>query len=602
MGSLVLLDLMGGVALLLWGLHMVHSGVLRAFGPDLRRGLAKALQNRFTAFTAGVGLTALLQSSTATALITSSFTAEGLVGLVPALAIMLGANLGTTLIVQILSFNIAAAAPVLFILGLVAFRSGARSRVKDIGRVSIGLGLMLLALHILLNTLAPAENVPGVRLLMNAITGDPVLCILIGALVTWAVHSSVASVLLVMSLAYSHFISLPAALALVLGANLGSAINPLLEGARRDNPASYRLPVGNLINRLVGVLLVAPFLGPIAEALQAWQPDLAKLTAAFHIAFNVAMAIIFIGLLDGLSALLKKAFPDRPPETDPSRPRYLDESALETPSLALADAARETLHMGDIVEVMLRQVMAAMMTNDRSLVDQVSRMDNAVDGLDEAIRLYLTKLTRDSLDEREGRRAMEIISFAINLEHIGDIIDKNLSELAAKKIKRRFQFSPEGAEELSAFHKRTMDSLRIAFGVFMSGDVAEARKLLADKALLRNAELAATERHLDRLREGRPETIETTSLHLDVLRDLRRIHSHICSAAYPVLEAAGELPADRTEADPVPLSILTAYLSLRLSGCVPPRAEHLSQRRRLHRLGGTIHQRAPQPFYRTVAI
>jgi phosphate:Na+ symporter len=545
MGSLVLLDLMGGVALLLWGLHMVHSGVLRAFGADLRRLLAKALSNRFTAFAAGIGLTALLQSSTATALITSSFTAEGLLGLVPALAIMLGANVGTTLIVQILSFNIAAAAPVLFVIGLVAFRSGAHSRIKDMGRVAIGLGLMLLALHILLDTLAPAENVPGVRLFMNAITGDPVLCIIIGAIVTWLVHSSVASVLLVMSLAYAQFVAPSAALALVLGANLGSAINPLFEGVRRDNPASYRLPLGNLINRVVGVLLVTPFLAPITEFLQRWQPDPAKLTAEFHIAFNVAMAIIFIGLLDSLAALLRKAFPDRPQAADPSRPRYLDESALETPSLALADAARETLHMGDHVEVMLRKVMAAMMTNDRTLVDQVSKMDNSVDSLDEAIKLYVTKLTRGSLDEREGHRAMEIISFAINLEHIGDIIDKNLSELATKKIKRRFQFSPEGAEELSAFHKRTTDSLRVAFGVFMSGDVNEARKLLAEKALLRNAELAATERHLDRLREGRPETIETTSLHLDVLRDLRRIHSHICSVAYPVLDGAGEMPAHR---------------------------------------------------------
>ena len=543
MGSLVLLDLMGGVALLLWGLHMVHSGILRAFGPDLRLLLAKALNNRFTAFAAGIGLTALLQSSTATALITSSFTAEGLVGLVPALAIMLGANVGTTLIVQVLSFNISAIAPVLFILGLVAFRGGARSRFKDLGRAAIGLGLMLLALHILLDTLAPAEDAPGVRVFMSAITGDPVLCIVIGAVITWAVHSSVASVLLVMSLAYAHFFTPEAALALVLGANLGSAINPVFEGARRDNPASYRLPVGNLINRLAGVLLVLPFLRPIAGLLQAWQPDLAKLTAEFHIAFNLATAIIFIGLLDGMARLLKAFLPDRIQQADPSRPRYLEESALETPSLALADAARETLHMGDQVEIMLRKVMAAIMTNDRALVEEVSRMDDGVDRLDEAIKLYVTKLTRGSLDEREGRRAMEIISFAINLEHIGDIIDKNLSELATKKIKRRFQFSPEGAEELSAFHKRTMDSLRIAFGVFMSGDVNEARKLLAEKAALRNAELAATERHLDRLREGRPETIETTSLHLDVLRDLRRIHSHICSVAYPVLDAAGELPA-----------------------------------------------------------
>jgi phosphate:Na+ symporter len=523
----------------------VHSGILRAFGPDLRRLLSKTLANRFSALVAGIGLTALLQSSTATALITSSFAAEGLVGLVPALAIMLGANVGTTLIVQALSFNVSAIAPVLFVLGLVAFRSGSRSRIKDLGRVSIGLGLMLLSLHILLDTLAPAENAPGVRVIMNALTGDPILCILIGAVVTWAAHSSVASVLLIMSLAYAHFITPYAALALVLGANLGSAINPVFEGARRDNLASYRLPLGNLINRVVGILLVAPFLPQIVEHLPAWQPDLAKLTAEFHMAFNIATAIIFFGLLDGLARILTWLLPDRVPEADPAQPRYLDESALETPSLALADAARETLRMGDMVESMLRQVMTAMMTNNRALADQVSRMDNAVDGMHEAIKLYVTKLTRGSLDDREGKRALEIISFAINLEHIGDIIDKNLSELATKKIKHRLQFSPEGAQELAAFHKRIMDSLRVAFGVFMSGDANEAYKLLAEKSTLRDTELAATERHLERLREGRPESIETSSLHLDVLRDLKRIHSHICSVAYPVLQAAGQLEAYR---------------------------------------------------------
>ena len=543
MGSMVLLDLMGGVALLLWGLHMVHSGILRAFGPDLRQLLARALSNRFKAFAAGVGLTALLQSSTATALITSSFAAEGLVRLVAALAIMLGANVGTTLIVQVLSFNITAIAPVLFVLGLVAFRSGPRSRIKDLGRVCIGLGLILLALHILLDTLAPAENAPGVRIIMDAITGDPVLCVIIAAAITWAVHSSVASVLLIMSLAYAHFISPIAALALVLGANVGSAINPLIEGARRDNLASYRLPLGNMVNRLLGLVIVLPFLRPIAEHLQAFQPDLAKATAEFHVLFNVVTAVIFIGLLDVMARLLEWLLPDRVQQSDPARPRYLDESALETPSLALADAARETLRMGDMIETMLRDVMTAMMANDRALVDQVSRTDNAVDALHEAIKLYVTKLTRGSLDEREGKRAMEIVSFAINLEHIGDIIDKNLSELAAQKIKRRFQFSPEGAEELLAFHRRILDSLRIAFGIFMSGDANEARKLLEEKAALRNAELEAIERHLDRLREGRPETLETTSLHLDVLRDLRRIHSHICSVAYPVLDATADLSA-----------------------------------------------------------
>ncbi len=534
---------MGGVALLLWGLHMVLTGVLRAFGPNLRRFLDKALRNRFTAFVAGLGLTALLQSSTATGLMTTSLAADGLVSLVPALAIMLGANVGTTLIVQVLSFNVSAVAPLFFVVGVITFRAGGQSLTRALGRIAIGLGLTLLALHILIDTLAPAEQAPLARALLASVTHDPVLCIVIAAALTWAAHSSVAVVLLVMSLAYSHFVSAEAAIALVLGANFGSAINPLIEGGIHGNPASRRLPLGNLINRLVGILIVLPFLPALARELSMFQPDAAKMTAEFHLLFNVVLAAIFIGLLDPIAALLVRVLPERKQTEDASVPRYLDEAALETPPLALVNAARETLRMGDTVEVMLRDVMAALMNNDRALVSKVSRLDNVVDRLNEAIKLYITKLTRDALDEREGRRAMEIVSFTINLEHIGDIIDKNLCELATKKIKRGHQFSPEGAAELTAFHKRVCEGLQAAFGIFMAGDVDAAHKLLREKAELRKAEIEAADRHFERLREGRPESLETTSLHLDALADLKRIYSHICSVAYPVLEAAGELPA-----------------------------------------------------------
>jgi phosphate:Na+ symporter len=560
MGSLVLLDLMGGVALLLWGLHMVLSGVLRAVGPDLRRLVGKALGNRFSAFAAGLGLTALLQSSTAAGLMTASLCAEGVVGLVPALAIMLGANVGTTLIVQALSFDISAAAPVLLVIGVVTFRAADNGLVRALGRVGIGLGLILLALHVLLDTLAPAEQAPAVQALLKSITNDPVLCILIAAALTWAAHSSVAVVLLVMSLAYSQFVTPEAALALVLGANLGSAINPLLESGTRGDPASRRLPVGNMFNRLVGILIVLPFLGPIAREMAALQPHPAKMTAEFHMLFNIALAAIFIGPLNGVAWLLERLLPERKQPTDPYAPRHLDEAALPTPPLALANAARETLRMGDLVETMLRNVMTALLDNDRKLVADVSRLDNAVDRLNEAIKLYITKLTRDALDDRDGRRAMEIISFTINLEHIGDIVDKNLCELAAKKIKKRYQFSAEGAAELTSFHKQVLDSLQAAFGIFMTGDVEAARKLLRQKSELRQAELAAADRHFERLREGRPETLETTSLHLDVLSDLKRIHSHICSVAYPVLEAAGELRRDRFETSALGAADATANM------------------------------------------
>jgi phosphate:Na+ symporter len=545
LGSMILLDLTGGVALLLWGLHMVHSGIVRAFGSDLRRLLGMALRNRFLAFLAGIFVTALLQSSTATGLMTASFAGGGAVDLVPALAIMLGANVGTTLIVQMLSFNVSAFAPALFVIGLVAFKRGGRTRTRDLGRVAIGVGLMLLSLHILLDSLAPAEEAPVVRALLAAITGEPVLCVLLAAALTWAAHSSVAVVLLVMSLAYAGFITPVAALALVLGANLGSAINPLIEGSHAGNPATRRLPLGNLFNRLVGCAVVLPFLQPISEALQRIEPNPSRLAADFHTVFNLALALVFIFPLGAMASLLTRFLPAQKKPADPATPLYLDESAVETPSVALVCAARETLHIGDIVETMLRRTMTALMTDDRKLVAEISRMDNAVDSLDEAVKLYVTKLTRESLDDADGHRAMEIIAFSLNLEHVGDIIDKNLMELAAKKIKRRLVFSKEGAAELAAFHQEVLDNLKLAFSVFMSGDVKIARRLITEKTELRATELAAAESHLARLREGRPESIESSSLHLDILRDLKRIHSHICSVAYPVLEAAGELQPSR---------------------------------------------------------
>jgi phosphate:Na+ symporter len=551
MAGTILLDLVGGVALLLWGLHMVHSGIVRAFGSDLRRFLALALRNRVLAFCAGLLVTGLLQSSTATGLMTASFVTTGVLGLAPALAVMLGANVGTTLIVQVLSFNVAALAPILFLVGVTAFKRGKQTRTRDLGRVAIGVGLMVLSLHILLDTLAPAEEAPAVRTLLGALTAEPLLCLLMSTALAWAAHSSVAVVLLVMSLAYSSFITPVAALALILGANVGSAINPLIEGSRGDNPASRRLPLGNLLNRLIGCALVLPFLQPIATELAHLEPNPSRMAADFHTAFNVALAVIFILPLNAVAALLTRWLPDRRQAADPSAPLYLDETALATPSVALACAARETLHIGDIIATMLRQTMTALMTDDRRLVAEISRMDDSVDKLDEAVKLYVTKLTRESLGERDGRRAMEIISFSINLEHVGDIIDKNLMEVAQKKIKRQIVFSKEGAQELEAFHQEVCDNLKLAVSVFMSGDLTIARQLVTEKATLRAAEFAAAENHLARLREGRSESIESSSLHLDILRDLKRIHSHICSVAYPALERAGELqPSRLKDADP----------------------------------------------------
>ncbi|MCE1163682.1 MAG: Na/Pi cotransporter family protein, partial [Thiomonas sp.] len=516
----ILLDLIGGVSLLLWGLHMVQSGILRAFGPRLKAWLGRLLKTRLHALAAGVGVTALLQSSTATGLMLSSFAAAGMIDLVPAMAVMLGANIGTTLIVQLLSFDTSAVAPALLFTGLVAFKRGGRTVTRDLGRVAIGLGLMLLSLHLLLTDLAPAEHAPLVGQMLQALTDQPLLTLLLGAVLTWAAHSSVATVLLTMSLAYSGFVTPTAALALVLGANLGSALNPLLEVGDGGNLAKRRVPVANLINRVVGCVLVLPFVHLIGKTMLTLEPNPVRMVADFHTGFNVALALLFILPLPWMARLLERLLPESKPQDDVGTPLYLDDSLVQMPSVALANAARETLHMGDIVETMLRQGTQALLAGDRKLADAVAQLDDAVDSLHEAIKLHLVRITQESLDDVESRRAMEIMTLSVNLEHIGDIIDKNLMELTQKKIRRQLQFSAMGQEEIAAFVRLIQESLQLALSVFLSGDVKVARQLVAQKTRVRELEAAASENHLERLRDGVRETLETSSLHLDVLRDL----------------------------------------------------------------------------------
>jgi phosphate:Na+ symporter len=543
-GSLVLLTIAGYAALLLWGLHMVETGITRAFGAELRRVIGIGLRNRWRAFLAGFGITALLQSSTATGLMTTSFIASGLVGLVPALAVILGANVGTTVVVQILSFDAVRAAPLLFFFGVVAFKRGGKTRTRDLGRVAIGLGVLLLALHQIVGTLEPLEETSAIRALFATLTADPFIDILIAALLTWAAYSSVAVVLLVMSLAATGILAPVSALALVLGANLGSILPQYF--AAGSNNAARRLALGNLVVRGTGCLLTIPFLQPIAAGLALVEGNLARQAADFHALFNLALALAFIGLLDPLARLCMRFLPTQPASTDEGQPLYIDEAALATPSVALSNAARETLRMMDMVERMLRAFFDALRTNDRKLAAQIGTMDDTIDRLHNAIKLHLTRIGRDdAIDEADARRCSDILAFAINLEHIGDILDKSLREIAAKKIKNGLSFSPEGFGEIAAMHGQLLDDLRLAASVFMTADSRAARTLVDSKVKMRDLEQAATENHLQRLRDGRPESIETSAMHIDIARDLKRIASHLASVAYPILDQKGELGRSR---------------------------------------------------------
>jgi phosphate:Na+ symporter len=543
--SVTLVNLAGSVALLLWGVHMVQTGVQRALGARLRQLLGIALRNRFQALLAGIGVTAILQSSTATGLMITGFAAGGLVDLVPALAVMLGANIGTTLIVQLLSFNVAEVAPALILIGVLMFRRTSAAP-KDFGRVLIGLGLLLMALHQFVGLLDPYEDIPSLRLLMGAVATQPVLDVILAAGLTWAAHSSVAVVLLIMSFATKGVVPPHAAFALVLGANLGTAINPILEGATGDDPAARRLPLGNLLNRALGVavaLAALPILGPWLVTI---DPDNARVVADFHTGFNLILALVFFPLLTPYAALLRRLLPSRANPADPGRPLYLDPAAVEVPMIALGAAAREALRMADVLESMLLGLRDALQRPDRRHLAELKRLDDVLDTLNTAIKAYMTSLPADAMTEADHRRVVDILCFATNLEHAGDVVDKGLLGIVTKQIKRGLIFSPDDAEPLRHIIDRLLSNLRSAAALLVTGDDRAARLLVEEKEAFRSLEAEATAAHFEHLREGRIGSIETSALTLDALRDLKRVNAHlVAAAAYPVLEGKGDLLPSR---------------------------------------------------------
>jgi phosphate:Na+ symporter len=547
--TLTLVDLGGAIALLIWGVHMVQTGITRAFGPQLRRMLSYALGTRFKAFLAGLGVTSILQSSTATGLMVTAFAAGGLVDLVPALAVMLGANVGTTLIVQVLSFDVSRVSFLLILIGVFMFRRSGVTRTRDLGRVGIGLGLMLIALQHLFSMIIPFEDVPSLRVLLGAVTTEPLIDILLAAGLTWAAHSSVAVVLLIMAFAAQAVVPPHAAFALVLGANLGTALNPLPESGVGGDPAAKRLPIGNLINRIVGCALALAFLNWIGPALMMIEPNAGRAVADFHTGFNIVLALLFFPMLKPFARLLVRLLPARVDTADPSQPLYLDWAAHDTPSIALAGAAREALRMVDVFEAMLRGALDSLNRGDRKRVTETARMDNVLDRLDTAIKGYLTSIDTDALDDTDHRRLSEILAFTTNLEHAGDIVEKSLMALAAKRIKRGVSFSEISRQEIREMMDRLIGNARAAAAVLMTEDPRAARQLLGEKEVFREIELRTTEEYFGRARTNRAENIEMGKLLLDIVRDLKRVNAHLAAAAYPVLEGRGELLSSRLKQD-----------------------------------------------------
>ena len=539
---LTLLHLLSSVALLVWGTHIVRTGIMRVYGANLRRILSASIKKTSMAFLAGIGVTALVQSSNATALLAISFVSQQLIALSPALVIMLGADVGTALMARILTFDLGWLSPLLLLCGIVAFLSNRKARVGQLGRVGIGLGLILLALELIGAAAAPITHSSAILVIFTSISDDTLLALLLGAVFAMVSYSSLAAVLLTATLAATALLPLKMALCIVIGANLGSGVLAIL-GGRGQSASARQLVLGSMLFKIIGCVLILPWLAPLAQWIGGTGVAPDEAVIYFHVVYNLLRCLLMLPLVSSMARLCRRLVPHEDINNATAAPRYLDNSALDTPSLALANAVRETLRLGDVVAQMLERFRLVLL-GDREQKREISRLDEEADMLHSAIKLYLAQIRQDDLGEEDSRRWAEVIDTALNLKQAGGILEHISSSFTNKALDARLSLSSEGMEELLSLHQRLTSSLSLAMSVFLTGDMTNAKRLRRAKHRLILLGRRYSHAHVERLHQQNPQSLETSSLHMGLLGDIRRLNSLFCAVAYHVLEPDPEDSAE----------------------------------------------------------
>lgn len=550
-GSLVLVHLAGAVALLLWATHMMRTNVENAYGDVLRRKLHRTLKNPILAVGAGGTLAVAFQSATAVTLLVASFAGSGIVSGTTGLMAVLGADLGSAFVVKLLSYDLSLLVPVAIFAGAVIFLSASRQSWQQFGSILVGIGLLILSLRLIGEASEPLRESRILPVIVNYLSSDPITAFLIAAVATWLFHSSVAFILLTAALAARGLMPAELGVVMVLGANLGGSLIAAL--LSRTMPLSSRtVPIGNLVIRGAGAMLALALFIAVRPPLDMLGASAPLQVVHAHIAFNAALVVLglpFAGLVSrGVEKLLASAAPRPRVALEDREASALDPDALGSPSRALANVSRAVVGLCETIEVMLKSIMELYEEPDAARMEALATLDDRVDRKHAAIKLYLAKISTKGMSDDELRRTQELLDGCVKLEQVGDIIVRNMLVQVRKKLDRRLTFTPEGWRELSDLHAMVLANARLAFNVLVSRDPETAFQLVQEKDRLRDLERETSQRHFERLREGTAKSIETSSLHLDTIRDLKQINSLLASIAYPVLEEHGLLGQTRLRA------------------------------------------------------
>jgi phosphate:Na+ symporter len=542
MAYLFLLHLGGALALLLWALHMVATGIDRGWRPEIVAALRWSA-NPVKSAVLGTGLAVALQSATATGLLAASFASKGALAVASGLGIMLGADFGSSLVVYLLSLNFQYAAPALLIVGALMFFRSNRRKIRQSGRTLVGIGLIFVSLALLGEATAPLRDSPLIPLAAEYLRSDVATALIAAALITWLLHSSVAAIILLITLTTHGLVPLEAAAALLLGANIGGALIPFVL-TRAGTQASRQIMTGNLMLRTGAAILALVLLKTTGAFIHLPGASDAARIVNLHLLFNLALLIVGLPLIGPVLRLAGRFDRKASPVDNEERnlglpPSCLDPASLNEPAMALANTTRELIRMAEIIARMFEPVMEIYSTGNEEKIRQAKLMEAAINRAQTDIKLYLARVEFTAAEQE--RRGQDLVAIAVNLEHVGDAITKTLLRLAEIRAEQHLAFSPTGWRELSELHQRVVTSMRLAQNVLATRDVVQARQLVEKKSEVRSAVDDSMRQHMARLKEGVPASASTSNIHLETIRALKTINSLLATIGYHVLEETGEV-------------------------------------------------------------
>jgi phosphate:Na+ symporter len=533
----LIIDIVGGASILLYGMRLASDGLQQVAGTRLRYLLSTLTSRRWMGVIVGAVITAFLQSSSATTVMLVGFVSAGFMSLEQTIGVILGADIGTTLTVQLLAFNITQYALLLISIGAPLMLATRRKQYNYLGQVLLGFGLIFLAMKLIADATTPLKTQPFVKEVLLGLSANPLLTMVLATILTVVIHSSAGTIGLALTFATQGLMSIELALPIIFGANVGTSATALMSslGAPRE---AQRVALAHALFKIVGVVVFYPFIGPLAHFIAQTAPDAPRQIANAHTLFNVAITLIVFPFARPFAQLIRYLLPDVRGKEEAFAPRYLDERVLDTPALAIGQATREALRMADIVQTMIRDSATVMEKNDEELLEDVIRRDDQVDTLETAIKNFVTQLSEHNLSPELSKQEVGLIYMISDLEHIGDIISKSLMLIARKKVEGQLTFSHEGKKEIGNLFDKVTENFTLSVAAFTAQNIELAEKVLRHKTRINQIERELRQAHIARLHAGLPESIETSSIHLDTLNDLKRINSHATNIAYVVL---GEL-------------------------------------------------------------